>query len=39
MLFLAIVKSSYDPFSKLGVFRRRKERIVPDCVTGESTPE
>jgi hypothetical protein len=36
---LAVDKSSYEPFSELGVLRRRKERIAPDCVTEESTPE
>jgi hypothetical protein len=36
---LAVDKSSYEPFNELGVLRRREERIAPDCVIEESTPE
>jgi hypothetical protein len=39
MRLVTVVESSYDPFGELGVLRRRKERIAPDCVAGESTPE
>jgi hypothetical protein len=39
MRLLTVVKSSYDPFSELGVFRRREESVAPDYVTGKLTPE